>query len=83
MMSRTQIGLDSDLQRRARQRAAKLGASFPEYVRGLVERDLGGRPRAMAEVAAVFDLGASEGASVARDKDEMAAAAFASRARRR
>ncbi len=59
MMSRTQITLDPDLQRRARQRAAKLG------------------------VRAVFDLGASGGANVARDKDAMVATAFASRPSRR
>jgi hypothetical protein len=82
MMSRTQVSLDPDLQRRARQRAAKLGVSFAEYVRRVVARDLGRQP-VRGGVAAVFDLGASGGADVARDKDEMVAAAFASRARRR
>jgi hypothetical protein len=81
MMSRTQITLDPDLQRRARQRAAKLGVSFAEYVRRVVERDLGGRPAGRPPVEAVFDLGASHGADVAREKDEMVGAAFASRRR--
>jgi hypothetical protein len=83
MMSRTQVSLDPDLQRRARQRAAKLGVSFAEYVRRVVERDLGGRPATPRGASAVFDLGSSGGADVARDKDEMVAAAFAARGRRR
>jgi hypothetical protein len=82
-MSRTQITLDPDLQRRARQRAAKLGVSFAEYVRRVVERDLGGTSRSTQGVAAVFDLGSSGGADVARDKDTMVARAFARRASRR
>jgi hypothetical protein len=83
MMSRTQITLDPDLQRRARQRAAKLGVSFAEYVRRVVEQDLGGKRAARRGAAAVFDLGSSGGADVARDKDEMVGAAFAAPARRR
>ena len=83
MMSRTQVSLDPELQRRARQRAAKLGVSFAEYVRRVVERDLGGRPTARGRVAVVFDLGSSGGADVARDKDRMVAAALASREGRR
>jgi len=83
MMSRTQITLDPDLQRRARRRAARLGVSFAEYVRRVVERDLGGTEPDRGRVEAVFGLGASGGADVARDEDEMVAAAFASRPRRR
>lgn len=82
MMSRTQISLDPELQRRARKRAAALGVSFAEYVRRVVERDLGGRPRSRG-AAAVFDLGSSGGADIARDKDDMVAAAFSTRGRRR
>jgi hypothetical protein len=82
-MSRTQITLDPELQRRARQRAARLGVSFAEYVRRVVERDLGPARRAGGGVAAVFELGSSGGADVARDKDEMVAAAFAGRRKRR
>jgi len=83
MMSRTQISLDPELQRRARQRAAKLGVSFAEYVRRVVERDLGGARQPRRGAAAVFDLGSSGGADIARDKDEMVAAAFSTRGRRR
>jgi hypothetical protein len=82
MMSRTQISLDPELQRRARQRAARLGVSFAEYVRRLVERDLGHTSRGRGSVAAVFDLGSSGGADVARDKDGMVASAVAARRKR-
>lgn len=83
MMSRTQICLDPELQQRARRRAAALGVSFAEYVRQVVAKDLGGsHPR--RDPGAVFDLGSSEGADIARDKDRMVGEAVAaSRARRR
>jgi hypothetical protein len=82
MMSRTQISLDPELQRRARQRAARLGVSFAEYVRRVVERDLG-PVRQRGGVAAVFDLGSSGGADVARDKDRMVGTAVAAGRKRR
>jgi len=86
MMSRTQISLDPELQQKARQRAARLGVSFAEYVRRVVERDLG-RARPKRGPSAVFNLGSSGGADVARHKDEMVGQAVAtkrvSRRRRR
>jgi hypothetical protein len=70
MMSRTQISLDPEVQRRARERAAQLGLSFAEYVRQLLVRDLGERqPRATP--SSIFDLGDSGGADIARDKDSL------------
>jgi hypothetical protein len=83
MMVRTQVTLDPELQRRARRRAAKLGVSFAEYVRQAVARDLGAGSARRPAVEALFDLGSSRGADVAREKDEMVAAAFASRRGRR
>jgi hypothetical protein len=77
MMSRTQITLEQEIQRRVRQRAGDLGVSFAEYIRRLVARDLGGE-RPVANPAAVFDLGASDGSDVAANKDAMLAEAFAS-----
>ena len=67
-----------------RDRARELGISFAEYVRRLVERDLGG-PEAAAGPEAVFNLGSSGGSDVAQDKDAMVAAAIAGapRGRRR
>ena len=76
MMARTQITLEPEIQRRARRRAADLGISLAEYVRRLVTRDLGGEPAA-ADVSIVFNLGASAGSDIARNKDEMIGAAFA------
>ena len=76
MMARTQITLQPEVQRRARQRAGDLGVSFAEYVRRLVVRDLGNSP-AKADPALVFDLGESRRSDIAKDKDAMVAEAFA------
>lgn len=78
MMVRTQITLDNELQKRARQRANDSGVSLAEYVRRLVARDLA-RPKAKADVSRIFDLGASGDSDIAAEKDSMIAAAFASR----
>ncbi|MFN0171230.1 MAG: hypothetical protein ACKV22_32845 [Bryobacteraceae bacterium] len=80
-MPRAQIILESEIQRRARQRAGDLGVSLREYVRRLVARDLGD-PQATASPTVVFDLGASRGSDIAEHKDEMVAAAFASERRK-
>ena len=82
MMARTQITLTPEIQRRARQRAADLGISLAEYVRRVVERDLGGVP-AQADPALVFDLGRSGGSDIAKHKDAMIADAIASSGSRR
>lgn len=81
MMARTQISLDPELQRRARRRASELGVSLAEYVRGLLAEDLGQR-RAQADPSVVFDLGASQGGDIARDKDRMVAEAVSAERRR-
>ena len=58
MMARTQIPLDSELHRKARERAAELGISLAEYVRRLVARDL--EPTAHpVDVSSIFNLGNS------------------------
>jgi hypothetical protein len=77
-----QISLDPELQQKARLRAARLGVSFAEYVRRVVERDLG-RARPRRGPSAVFNLGSSDGADVARDKDEMLGEAIAARRTKR
>ena len=76
MMARTQITLEPEVQRRARQRAGDLGVSLAEYVRRLVARDLGNAP-AQVDPALVFDLGKSSRSDIAKDKDAMVAEAFA------
>lgn len=78
MLSRTQITLENEVQRRARQRANELGVSLAEYVRRLVARDLA-RPKTTVEVDQIFDLGSSDGPDIARDKDFMIAEAFSSK----
>lgn len=77
MMSRTQITLEAELQRRARRRAGDLGVSLAEYVRRLVARDLAA-PQTVVDRSCIFDLGSSRNADIAQNKDGMVAAAFAS-----
>ena len=77
MMSRTQITLEPETQRRARRRANDLGISLAEYVRRLLERDLGG-PAIQTDPTLVFDLGRSSGSDIAKQKDAMIAEAIAS-----
>ena len=55
--------------------------SLAEYVRRLVARDLA-RPQTAIEVDRIFDLGSSNGADIARDKDSMIAEAFRSRSKK-
>ena len=74
MMSRTQVTLDDEMQKRARRRASDLGVSLAEYFRLLVARDLA-RPEAGAKIDRIFDLGSSGGSDIARDKDAMVAQA--------
>lgn len=75
MMSRTQIVLEPEMQRRARQRANDLGISLAEYLRRLVAHDLGDS-ETKVDAACVFDLGSSRGADIASNKDAMIAEAF-------
>jgi hypothetical protein len=74
-MSRIQITLEPELQRRARKRASDLGVSLAEYMRQLVARDLGSKPP-QQDPSLLFDLGSSGGSNIAKDKDAMIAAAF-------
>ena len=82
MMARTQITLEPEIQRRARQRANDLGVSLAEYVRRLVARDLG-NSGAAADPSAVFDLGSSGRSNIAKLKDAMIAEAVESTRKRR
>ena len=75
MMARTQIALEPEVRRRARQRASDLGVSLAEYLRRLVARDLG-NPPAKADPALLFDLGASRQSDIAKHKDAMIAEAI-------
>jgi hypothetical protein len=81
MMSRTQITLETKVQRRARKRASELGVSLAEYVRRLVARDLARTENTIA-VDRIFDLGSSGGTDIARDKHSMIAEAFQAKRRK-
>ena len=74
-MSRTQIALESETERQARERAADLGISLAEYVRGLVKRDLE-NPKPAADISCLFNLGSSGDSDIAANKDAMLAEAF-------
>lgn len=81
-MSRIHIALESETQRRARRRANDLGISLAEYVRRLLERDLGAAG-IQTDPALVFDLGRSSASDIAKQKDAMIAEAIEPRLTRR
>jgi hypothetical protein len=81
MMTRTQITLEPEMQRKVRRRAGEMGVSMAEYVRRLLERDLAA-PQLRVDPSVVFDLGRSAGSDIARNKDAMLGEAFASSRRR-
>lgn len=68
MASRSQITLAQETHRRAKRRAAELGISFAEYVRRVVERDLGEPPQT-ADPGQIFGLFNTGGSDVAKHKD--------------
>ncbi|OGO51782.1 MAG: hypothetical protein A2Z32_03170 [Chloroflexi bacterium RBG_16_69_14] len=70
MMARTQISLPPENHRRARRRAAELGISLAEYIRRLVERDLGEATAPSADISVIFGLGDSGGSDVATHKHD-------------
>jgi hypothetical protein len=57
MVVRTQVTLDAEAHRRAKRRAADLGISFAEYVRQVIDRDLGDQPK--ADISEIFGIGES------------------------
>jgi hypothetical protein len=57
MMVRSQVTLDAEAHRRAKRRAADLGISFAEYVRNVIDRDLGDQPK--ADISEIFGIGES------------------------
>ena len=75
MMARTQITLEPETHRRARQRASDLGVSLAEYLRRLVKRDLGG-PQPKGDVTCLFNLGHGGHSDIATHKDRMIAEAI-------
>jgi len=72
MVTRTQITLDPETQRRAQAKAAEQGISFAEYVRRLVAQDLGEVETAKFDITQMFDM-VHDGpeTDIARDKDKL------------
>jgi hypothetical protein len=71
MNARTQISMDSEMQRRAHAKAAELGISFAEYVRRLVANDLG-EPRPGYDITELFDyVKGGPVTDIARNKQQM------------
>lgn len=82
VLVRTQISLGAEDHRRAKTRAADMGVSLSEYIRRLIDRDLG-EPRSTADVRRLFALGDSGRSDVSSAVDaELAAAVQARHARR-
>jgi hypothetical protein len=68
-MVRTQISLDRESHARAKRRAAALDMSLAEYVRRLVDRDLGqGAPQ--GDISAIFGLGSSGRSDISSNVDK-------------
>ena len=82
MLSRTRIRIKPEIQLRAQRRAGELGVSVAEYIRRLIARDLDASGE-RANPAAVFDLAASRGSDIARNKAAMVSEAFASERKRK
>ena len=78
MVVRTQITLDAEAHRRAKRRASELGISFAEYVRRILDRDLG-EPTPNADPSEIFALFDSGDADIATGKDDYIDQAFAER----
>ena len=71
MMVRTQITLRPDTHRRAKRRAAERGISLAEYLRQVVDSDLGEQPKGdISAIIGLFDTAASGGSDVARFKEQ-------------
>jgi len=69
-MTRTQISMERETLRRARRRAGEQGISLAEYVRRLVDRDLGAAS-GEGDVSRIFGMFDSGGSNVGRDKEQM------------
>ena len=79
---RTQIDLESEQHALVKRKAADLGISMAEYIRRLVERDLG-QTGAGSDISAIFGIGDSGGSDIAVDRKGATAEAIAARAAKR
>jgi len=68
MVVRTQVTLEAEAHRRAKRRAADRGISFAEYIRQVVDNDIGELPeRDISTIFGLFDSGQSD---VSRNVDK-------------
>lgn len=72
---RTQISLTADQHAGARRKAAELGVSMAEYIRGLVQQDLSKAGPAQ-DPSTIIGIGRSGGSDVATDKQQAVADAI-------
>ena len=79
---RTQIDLKAEQHALVKRKAAELGISMAEYIRRLVERDLG-QTGPGADISAIFGIGDSGGSDIALDRKGATAEAIAARAAER
>ncbi len=68
MVVRTQVTLDADAHRRAKRRAAERGISFAEYIRQVVDRDLGEQPK--GDISEIFGIGDSGRSDISSNVDK-------------
>ena len=72
---RTQISLRPEQHARVKQKAAALGITMAEYIRRVVDQDLG-PDRTLADPSAIFGLGRSGGSDIASEGKEAVAEAI-------
>ncbi|MEE9414268.1 MAG: CopG family transcriptional regulator [Acidimicrobiales bacterium] len=65
---RTQIALEDEQHARVKRKAAELGITMAEYIRCLVERDLGD-DNSQADVSEIFGIGSSGGSDIENEHD--------------
>ena len=68
---RTQIALDDEQHARVKRKARELGVTMAEYIRILVDRDLGD-DNTEADVTEIFGLGNSGGSDIANEPNAVA-----------
>ena len=76
---RTQIALEPEQHAMVKQKAASLGVSMAEYIRRLVERDLGSL-ETHTDPATIIGIGRSGGSDIAAEGKSAVAAAIAEHA---
>ena len=65
-----QITLDPVRRAAVQRKAESAGISIAEYVRRLIDADVGPDARKSGDVSAIFNLGNSGGSDISRHKDE-------------